>query len=226
MTMNDYSYKDTKLILKGKKKLNIVLCELAKWITVEYNAKVLNIYYDTFTVDKSQRPRLEIVLEKRMEIDIFLHKGFTYDTVKKKRIIDELSAIMKKQKCFFLKKRISYDTTNMSLVFSAFLPAALSEANNKVSTEEINEIKNSFKNDYVWEISKCFDSATIFFYTEKQALNNQDTILKEKIETMYFNFIKKYDEFGYLNRETFKMNVDSKENLDKNYAGNWYYYYK
>ena len=69
MTMND-SYKDTKLILKGKKKLNIVLCELAKWITVEYNAKVLNIYYDTFTVDKSQRPRLEIVLEKRMEIDI------------------------------------------------------------------------------------------------------------------------------------------------------------
>ena len=219
--MLNYSYEDTKLILKGKKKLNIVLSVLAKWITFKYNVKVLNIYYDFSTI-----PILYIILEKRTEIHTFTNNNFIYDSIKKQLIINELSEIMKKQKFTFFRKRINYNINNMSLNFSAFSPIAISEANHKISNEEIKKIKNSFENDYIWEISRCFDSATIFFYTNKQSLDNQNSLLKEKIETMYFNLIKKYDEFNYCKRETFKMNVDSKENFDTNYASNWYYYYK
>ncbi len=47
----------------------------------------------------------------------------------------------------------------------------------------------------------------------------------EKLRIDYFNILKKYDEFDYIKMEDFSIAFDSKENLDKNYKGNWYFYY-
>lgn len=35
---------------------------------------------------------------------------------------------------------------------------------------------------------------------------------------------KAYNEFRYFKREEFNINLDSKENFDHNYEGNWFYY--
>lgn len=43
---------------------------------------------------------------------------------------------------------------------------------------------------------------------------------------MLFDILKQYDIFKYFERRTFKISLDSKENFDKNYQSNWYYYYK
>lgn len=42
----------------------------------------------------------------------------------------------------------------------------------------------------------------------------------------YFEIAKRHDEFGYLIRAEIAILVDSKENFETNYSGNWYYYFK
>jgi hypothetical protein len=36
--------------------------------------------------------------------------------------------------------------------------------------------------------------------------------------------IKKYDEFGYIDRAKFTISIDSKENFDCTYQSNWFAY--
>lgn len=42
----------------------------------------------------------------------------------------------------------------------------------------------------------------------------------------YFEIARRYDDFGYLTRAEIAIRVDSKENFDVNYSGNWFYYFK
>jgi Domain of unknown function (DUF1963) len=42
----------------------------------------------------------------------------------------------------------------------------------------------------------------------------------------YFEIARRHDEFGYLTRSEIAIQVDSKENFEANYSGNWYHYFK
>jgi hypothetical protein len=63
-------------------------------------------------------------------------------------------------------------------------------------------------------------------YTTEQLKKYQDSELHKKWNEQYFDILKKYDEFGYFKRDFYSVFLDSKENFDKNYESNWYYYYK
>jgi hypothetical protein len=55
---------------------------------------------------------------------------------------------------------------------------------------------------------------------------NSNNGMKKFLAEKYFEILKPYDEFNYFKKETFSVNLDSKENFDNNYESNWYYYYK
>ena len=38
--------------------------------------------------------------------------------------------------------------------------------------------------------------------------------------------LRPHDEFGYLSRWRFAVRFDSKENFDRKYDANWFYYFK
>ena len=62
-------------------------------------------------------------------------------------------------------------------------------------------------------------------HTEKQLKKyKDDKVTIEDWAKRYMEIIKRYDEYGYFNKD-YKIKLDSKENFDKNYNGNWYYYY-
>jgi hypothetical protein len=42
----------------------------------------------------------------------------------------------------------------------------------------------------------------------------------------YLQLVQRYDEFEYLRSDDLRIVVDSEENFVRNYAGNWYYYFK
>ena len=54
-------YKVTKLIKKGAATLSPEFVDLANWIAVEYDVRVLNIIYDT--IENTKTPRLWIIME-------------------------------------------------------------------------------------------------------------------------------------------------------------------
>jgi len=209
--------------------MNEVFRELANWINRVYDVKVLNICYETIVVAHTERPRLEIVFETRKESELFKDENsINYNSKKQEAISTKFSKLLKKKRRSFFnwKNETRYCTDNLLVMYSDFSSIAKSEVNNKVTKEEIEKIKNTFVDDNVWDISNFFGSVTILFYTDEQVENNRDSELKAVIEKEYLSILKKYDEFGYYDKDGFCMMIDSKENFDNNYDSNWYYYYK
>ncbi len=91
-------------------------------------------------------------------------------------------------------------------------------------SNEIQKLKSNLGLDDLWEIYRQYSSTIFFFYTETQIEEYSKNGTKEVLSKTYFNLLKKYDEFGYFNNETFSIVLDSKENFDKKYESNWFYY--
>lgn len=214
---SDKEYIDTKLIKQGKKELKVEFLPLADWIKETFGVMPLNIIYDTIPVIGNQ-PRLEIVFEFKKCADLFRDKNISvnFDSKKQEAIARQFKNLHSQD----------YDTNKLFAIFSAFEPVAKEEANGNIKNEEIQALKKQIDRKDLWEISRAFSGATFFLYTDKQAKDANKNGSKKEWSEIYFNVLKKYDEFGYFNKESFSVSVDSKENFDINYKGSWFNYYR
>ena len=234
ITPRDKEYKQTKKIRQGKLTIKSEFKPLAVWIDKEFGVKTINIIY--YTIDKGQRPALNICLEFERDKGKFHDStNFNFDSLKTQAIGKRFKTNLKEQGIIkgkglfdFLQMDCDskYKTNNIWIVFSAFDSIAKAEANESVPEEKIQELKKSIANKDLWEISRAFSGTTFFLYTEKQVEEYSKNGIKEEWTEKYFNLLQQYDEFHYIKREFYSIYLDSKENFDKNYQGNWFYYYK
>jgi hypothetical protein len=218
ITPSDNDYKITKLVKQGKASLNPEFKSLADWVYNEYNTTVLNIYYDEIIVANNPRPRLNIIFEDRDD-ELKFRDGFLGNFLS-----DKQEAIAAK----FAKLVIAspkYTTKNLLIIFSSFKPIAKDEANEAIPQSELDNLKTTFNNPAIWEISRFGSRVTIFFLTQDQADAARTSGYIDVLANKYFNQLKRYDEFDYFDKQTFSISVDSKESFEKNYQSNWYYYY-
>ena len=229
---SDKDYKETKLIKQGKRKMNSDFLLLAEWINTAFNVSVINIFYDT--IDKKDNiPRLTIIFEYQKD-ELKFRNGYlgNYDKKKQKIIADKFRELVNKEiriksfiaKLFKLTSDMKYDTDNLFVVFGSFEPIAKDEANSIIPENEIQKLKSNLGLSDLWEIYRQYSSTIFFFYTETQIEEYSKNGTKEVLSKTYFNLLKKYDEFGYFNNETFSIVLDSKENFDNKYKSNWFYY--
>ncbi len=231
---SDKDYQETKLIKQGKASLNPDFQSLANWIDKNYKVNVLNIYYDITTGAYNKPfPRLSIIFE-HLEDELKFRDGYlgNFHSDKQKIIatkFDELINGIKQTGSFwsFIKRdKKKYDVQGLLVIFDAFQPIARDEVNEAIPKSEIDALKTRLNNSDIWEISRFGSSVTFFFYTDKQATAAKASGYDKELAEKYFDILKKYDEFNYFNRQEFLVSVDSKENFDKNFESNWYYYYK
>jgi hypothetical protein len=219
ITCSDIEYKSTKLIKQGKRHLAPLFAELAQWISSTRNTNVLNIVYDTVSPD--DRPRLQIILELDSEMKKFREGEFGNFNQ------NEQKAISARFKELLTYHKISgYNTVKLFVVFSAFSRLAKEDADSKITETQITDLKRRIGNPELWEISRCFGSVTFLFFTDAQAKKSDKDGLRKTYAERYFQMLKPHDEFGYLSATEYHVFFDSKENFDKNYESNWYYYYK
>jgi hypothetical protein len=226
-------YLETKLIKQGKRKLNPDFVGLAEWINEKFNVGVINIYYDTID-DKEKRPRLCIILEYHNDELKFRNGGNlgNYNNKKQKIIADKFKEIVNHEtniksiwtKLFHLTTDLKYNTDNIFVVFASFEPIAKDEANSSIPKAEIEKLKKELNCSDLWEIYRQFYRTIFFFHTDKQVQDYLKKGKKEEFSKIYFNLLKKYDEFDYFDFENFSIEFDSKENFDKNYESSWFYY--
>jgi hypothetical protein len=214
---SDKDYKETKLVKQGKASLNPEFTSLASWINNEYKANALNIYYDLITVAYKQRPRLNIIFEDQ-EDELRFRDGYlgNFHSDKQSAIATKFAELVGQK----------YDASNLLVIFSSFKPIAKDETNEAIPASEIGNLKAEINNPAIWEISRFGFGVTFFFFTQEQADAARTNGYVEQLADKYFDLLKRFDEFSYFDRQTFSISVDSKENFDKNYAGNWYFYYK
>lgn len=201
ITSSDEDYKDTKLIKQGKKKLETSFKEFAKWINEKFEVNVLNIYYDR--IQHENRPRLNVIFEFSKDEKKFRTEPYgMYDAEKQQilagkfKLLLESKRLNKKElflKLFNNKSVLKYDTKNIFVVFSSFELIAISEANNSIPQEKIQELKIKIGNKDLWEISRFFSSTTFFFYTDNQVKENSCNVMLEKLTEEYYKLLKVYD---------------------------------
>jgi hypothetical protein len=193
---------------------------LAAWIASEYHVDVLDIHHDV--VAPRNIPRLEIVLEWERDQLKFrgenLGLGF-YDRVKQDEVISKFKSLIAEQ-------GQTYRTDGLFVCFTGFEAVARVEANLKITQADLDHLRLRLDNSELWTISRVFDSATFFFYTDVQAKASETTGLRQTYTEAYEKLVAPHDEFGYLKKRGIHVYFDSKENLDINYQSNWLYYYR
>ncbi|WP_276133970.1 hypothetical protein [Polluticoccus soli] len=233
----DKDYLETKQIMLGKQTMRTEFVDLAKWIKNMYQVNPINIYYDT--MDHNKRPRLEIIFEFEEEANRFNVNGnqfnFNFDPEKQKMIAKKFVETQRKHKRFTKqslfklwsrKETFPYNTEDIFIYFSAFEPIAIQEAFSKVKQKEVTELQQQLNNPNIWTIVSSFSSAFFFVFTDDQVKKYKDSLEQKDWSKKYFQLLQPYNEFGYLKPDTFNVFIDSKENFDTNFEGNWYYYFK
>lgn len=228
----DPDYLDTKLIKQRVKKLDSIYQELADWINQKFNTPVLNIYHDKIDVNKN-RPRLSIIFEYYQSVEKFQDSIGNYDTEKQKLIANQFRQILKSKsilnRSFFdrlFKKSYpsQFDTDRLLVIFTAFEPIAREEVNQRIPQTEIDNLKQELSSKNVWEIYREFATTTYFFDTDKQIEDYKADGTTQIMTQQYFSILKKYDEFDYIKQDTHFLTFDSKENFDKTFKSNWFWY--
>lgn len=218
ITPADKSYKATKRLLQGRAKLAYPFDRMVAWISKTWKVRVLNVIYDR--VSQTRIPRLEVVLASHADAEKFDRSAAQYDDRKQNAVATKFSKLIADM------PGRPFEVDRLFVIFSAFAPIARAEADGLITAADIDNFMLRIGNPDLWKISRFGGHATFFFYTNQQVARHKAAGLEADYARRYFYLVKPHDEFDYLSIDDYRISFDSKENFDKNYQGNWYYYYK
>ncbi|RVT77454.1 hypothetical protein EOD40_06515 [Flavobacterium sufflavum] len=217
VSYSDKEYIESKAIKKGLKKLDSPFSDLANWINDNFGVKPLNIVYDI--LEHNKQPRLQVIFEKYKDNISFKTENSLFQNPDRQLMIQNAFRDL-------IHNHSEFTADNLYVIFSSFEPIAKEEANGKINNQKLYKLKENLKEQQIWEIKRNFSTGIFFFFTNEQLEKNDNNETKNKFKSEYLKLIKECDEFDYINDSTFSIKLDSKENFDKNYQSNWFYYYK
>jgi hypothetical protein len=210
-------YEETKRIVLGKSTRSPILVDLSDWFLATFSVKVLNFEFSKLKYPGAKRYRLLLIIQTTEG-----YKEMYVGPVKPKeeyqqQIADEFCKLALKY-AFASEAQLE----NLFVTFNDFSEEAKTEANWKAA----KEVKEFVKKKYpvAWDVLAMFSSSVVFYFSDSDIASNENNGTSKAIANDYYSILKKYDELNYFTRENISLKFDSKENLDKNYAGSFYYY--
>lgn len=195
--------------------------ELAAWISDNWNVTVLNVIYDRRDrLNSLHYPRIQVILEHSDDAESFYISYCNPDKNKQTAIASKFIEIINR------KPNHGYDVNGLFVIFSAFAPIALDEADEKIPEKDIDALKHQIDNPDLWTIKRGFGKVIFMFYTDAQAEEYTAKGMKTEYASQYFELLKAHDEFGYFSEDKFDIQFDSKQNFDENYSSNWAQYFR
>lgn len=156
-----------------------------------------------------RRPRLMVVLERLAEAQTFRDSAGNVDRAKQARAAE-------------LAGRGSGD---LLVVFTDFETSAKAEAHLSLTQDELETWAGSLGlGSALWRANRFRGAPVVFTHAAEQATSVTSARLADW-SASYLALVGHHDEFGYLTPEDALVRVDSRENLDANYEGSWYYYW-
>lgn len=236
------AFKDTYSILKKEKRLEPTYADLKQFIEKVYGIQVFNIILEPIRLSffekkikssclngmkyklicyvgsYAEREKMQNRIEVQLDQFPNAHK-MVNDENKQNAILDKFFELSEKYKFSIKVKKEEiwvdyfywFSTDYLSLIVS------------KKQKQLIKDILSKHEKDTnIWKIYTSAFSFYIFYNTEKDKMTNQQNGINEDIKKMILSSIKEVDEFDFYKEDY--ITFDSKENLDKNYSGNLYYY--
>jgi len=221
--MSDFQndiYEETLGIVLGMVKKSPVLEDLANWFMSTYSAKIINFRFALADTRQSNRYRLYMILETREDylkmVNHLLHDNKAHTT----HVANGFKGIA---------QRHQYATDEQIKEMWVAYQDFSEEAGRKTSRKAILEAKPQIleKNPTVWDvISSASYGLVVFYYTGNDVIENQNNGTSKMIEDAYYSILKKYDQIKFFTKGNMHLMFDSKENLDKNYGGSLFFYFR
>lgn len=213
----DESYKLAKEIKKGNISVETHFIPFIDWINKKYSVKVLSVSIEYEKIKNKTTPQISIILERTSDFNKFVDNILTIDINKQKECVEAFLKLYPKKIKNVEEAFITFDNFEKTAIYEAII---------NIKKEELEEIRKSVDKDRLWLIDNAMGFFVVFTNTEQErediVNSNYYRIIKDKL----FNLLKLYDEFNYITLDNLKVEFDSKENFEKNYRGNWFYYYR
>ncbi len=215
--LDDKTYQETKNIILGKSKRSPLLNEFSLWFSRKYSAKIANFSFDKLTTPGINKHRLQVILENTKGYEKMLTREHEYNGVYQFEIAHEFEKLALKHK---LTDEASLE--NLLVVFNDFSDEARTDANWKAAKEIRQELRTKYS--FIWDVISPFSGSVVFYYSDDDITLYKKNGMNQEVTNDYYSTLKKYDELNYFTKENMSLTFDSKENLDKNYEGNLFYY--
>ncbi len=221
--VDDVTYKETIEILRDKKRLSPFYCDLKKWLGQRFGITAYNFVFQRIPNNNPKgRFKLYILLSSTRDYNSMCDKRHCgYDKNKQDEISQEFEKLADMHN--FGNPETIKDVWVCYNDFSIEMKTGV----NRLTYKKINKyIWKKYRNYSLWGVYPLFTDVVVFFMRDEDILRNSKNGVCANIQSDYFKALKESDEFGLYNPVNFTMRFDSKENLDNNYEGNLYYYFK
>jgi len=219
---NKRLYNQTCSVKRGRKTLDPCLVDLQRRIEVEFGVRPLNVVYDHIDIGPHEgRPRLNLILESEDDHKKLHRDPFTYKNQVKKRVLRLFADAVSDASA-----HDRFSTDNVHLISDDFSSAAMGEAACQMMSNHQDDLIKRFTEWAIWDIVGFWKVPVVFFMDEAAKQAALESGISERLRNECYRLVKQYDEFDYFTPDNFEIELDSKENLDKNYEGNLYYYFK
>lgn len=219
---NKELYDQTCAIKKGEQQLSPCLEALRSEVSASLGIRIVSIVYDTIDIGPARgRPRLNLIVESSGDQKKICADHFDFKEGVKERVLAAFSRIVDR-----MGLRDQFDTRNVLLIHDQFSDEALNRAAFAVLERHKEELVGRFATDDVRDIAGMSRVLVVFFTDEKAKAGALANGAADRIRAACRDAMACYDEFDYLSDEEFTVVFDSKENLDQNYQGSLFYYFR
>jgi hypothetical protein len=224
-TLTDKSQFQAWTIKQGTYKLANVQLEIMEWITKQFGVNALDFCCETRKTSKGPPQQLiHVILEtvddvKRMQAD---HAGKTMIT---ERFSEYFKSTDPNNSFDPLKSDVfPVETSPFPEIIVTYRP--LKELSVKLLQEMMDEEKRAVLKTFesVWTMSM----AVVFYYTDAQVKENLANGTSSRINEALKQVAEKYgfDRISPSSFDSKEIFFDSKESFDRDYEGQWHYYWR
>lgn len=206
----------------GKTNLSGPLEELRIWVSSRYSINVLDVVYDLIDVRPNEsRPRLNLIVETTPDHDKLYKSRWTLKPNYRKSILNRFSRIVSSS-----SRSSKFNTENVLLITDDFSREAMGQAAERFRSNDVQAILAKFPDVQLWKISGFSARTVVFYLRNDDVARNRKNGVSEAIQQECYDRVKSYDEFDYFTPDNFELEFDSKQNVDENYEGSMFYYWR
>lgn len=205
----------------GKRAMDPLFAELIDWIKASFGIEVVYFIHEYQTYP--QRWLLLIMFLETMEEvqNIAVNPNQWHLEIKHQNEIEAQFVELVHQ----YKREAEFNLERIRLLAWNFDDLAREDAYRSTAQEIASHIRTHYA-DAPIHLIDCTYSLTVFYHTEEQVAECQKNGISGRIKADYYYFLKKHDEFDLITPDNMWCTFDSHENVEKNYQGNYYYYFK
>ena len=218
---NDALFSIARSAKRGIVEMPPVLSRLRDWISAEYGVSVVYVSFDHIDIGPhAGSPRLTLILETDRD-------DHTWKTDVATTRPDARHSVLARFKEFAAADTETYRSLDRCfLTIDNFADECLVRACSAFLKNDVRRIVNALPKVPIWKIDGFSRQLVVFLETEADVRTITKSGERERLRTLCFDAVKRYDEFGYLSDESFRLAFDSKENLDRAFHGDLFSYWR